>query len=1447
MMATRMEDIQRVVEGRPTVQESPSSQGQADHQHHEEERGHLDISLPDFLKLKPPTFSGSDASEKPQVFLDKMEKICKALGCSSVRSVELAAFQLEDVAQEWYSSLCRGRPTNATPLAWSEFSVAFLDRFLPLSVRNARAREFETLVQTSSMTVSEYDIKFTQLARYAPYLVSTEEMKIQRFVDGLVEPLFRAVASRDFTTYSTAVDRAQRIEMRTSESRAARDRAKRCKTEGYQGRRDFSGGGWDREPSVLGGSKILDRVVKSFALVILVGDDIVDGASLLQKLVTGAVNLGILGGIVRWHINHQILLVVPPSQLHLLRQLLSHLAGRGQARVFALTQQEAQTSNAVVSGILSVCNMNARVLFDPGATHSFISTCFASRLGRGRVRREEQLVVSTPLKEIFVAEWEYESCVVRVKDKDTSVNLVVLDTLDFDVILGMNWLSPCHASVDCYHKLVRFDFPGEPSFSIQGDRSNAPTNLISVISARRLLRQGCIGYLAVVKDSQAKIGDVTQVSVVKEFVDVFPEELPSLPPEREVEFCIDLIPDTRPISIPPYRMAPAELKELKDQLEDLLDKGFIRPSVSPWGAPVLFVKKKDGSLRLCIDYRQLNKVTVKNKYPLPRIDDLFDQLQGAQCFSKIDLRSGYHQLRIRNEDIPKTAFRTRYGHYEFLVMSFGLTNAPAAFMDLMNRVFKPYLDKFVVVFIDDILIYSKSREEHEQHLKIVLQILREHRLYAKFSKCEFWLESVAFLGHVVSKEGIRVDTKKIEAVEKWPRPTSVSEIRSFVGLAGYYRRFVKDFSKIVAPLTKLTRKDTKFEWSDACENSFEKLKACLTTAPVLSLPQGTGGYTMFCDASGVGLGCVLMQHGKVIAYASRQLKRHEQNYPIHDLEMAAIVFALKIWRHYLYGETCEIYTDHKSLKYIFQQRDLNLRQCRWMELLKDYDCTILYHPGKANVVADALSRKSMGSLAHISIVRPILMDKIKEAQSKDEFVIKALEDPQGRKGKMFTKGTDGVLRYGTRLYVPDGDGLRREILEEAHMAAYVVHPGATKMYQDLKEVYWWEGLKRDVAEFVSKCLVCQQVKAEHQKPAGLLQPLPVPEWKWEHIAMDFVTGLPRTSGGYDSIWIVVDRLTKSAHFLPVKTTYGAAQYARVYVDEIVRLHGIPISIVSDRGAQFTSRFWGKLQEALGTKLDFSTAFHPQTDGQSERTIQTLEAMLRACVIDLGVRWEQYLPLVEFAYNNSFQTSIQMAPFEALYGRRCRSPIGWLEVGERKLLGPELVQDATEKIHMIRQRMLTAQSRQKSYADNRRRDLEFQVGDHVFLKVSPTKGVMRFGKKGKLSPRYIGPFEILEKVGAVAYRLALPPDLSNIHPVFHVSMLRKYNPDPSHVIRYETIQLQDDLTYEEQPVAILDRQVKKLRSKDVASVKVLWRNHTSEEVTWEAEDEMRTKHPHLFDM
>ncbi|OMO80899.1 reverse transcriptase [Corchorus capsularis] len=903
--------------------------------------------------------------------------------------------------------------------------------------------------------------------------------------------------------------------------------------------------------------------------------------------------------------------------------------------------------------------------------------------------------------------------------------------------------------------------------------------------------------VSVQKNLDGELPSLKRISIVEDFSDVYPEDLPGLPPDREVEFYIDLIPGTTPISKTPYRMAPTELKELKEQLQELLDKGFIRPSVSPWGAPVLFVRKKDGSMRLCIDYRELNKVTVRNRYPLPRIDDLFDQLKGAQVFSKIDLRSGYHQLKIKAEDVPKSAFRTRFGHYEFLVMPFGLTNAPAAFMDLMNRVFKDYLDKFVVVFIDDILVSSKSMEEHGEHLWLVLQILREKKLYAKFKKCEFWLDSVAFLGHVVSKDGISVDTEKVKAIVEWSRPTNAIEVRSFLGLAGYYRRFVEGFSSIAMPMTKLTRKGAKFEWTKECEKSFKELKERLTSANVLNVPDGSGGFTIYSDASKKGLGCVLMQNGKVVAYASRQLKPYERNYPTHDLELAAVVFALKILRHYLYGEKCEIFTDHKSLKYIFTQKEINMRQRRWLELLKDYDLTISYHPGKANVVADALSRKNHGNLAALltsqrSIlddlirmeigvrkhgiegmlaslrIQPTLIERIKEAQLVDSALQKVRANIETGAPSDFRIHDDGSLRFGDRLCVPNDVEIKKVILDEAHYSGYTVHPGGTKMYRDLKETYWWNNMKREIGEFVAQCIVCQQVK-----------------------------------------WSIKGQLD----------SYNRFQY--------------------QNGSGSTSQ-WTLF---LGY-LDHLEAMSQY--GQSERTIQIVEDMLRACAIDMKGAWDDHLPLVEFAYNNSYQANIQMAPYEALYGRKCRSPVCWDEVGERKLLGPEIVQQTVDKIQLIRERLRTAQSRQKSYADIRRRTLEFDVGDHVFLKVSPTKGVMRFGVRGKLSPRFIGPFEILEKVGEVAYRLALPPSLSGVHNVFHVSMLRKFTPDPNHVIELAPLPLRADLTYDEQPIKIVDRKEQVLRRRTIPYVKVQWHNHSEREATWELESKIKEKYPELFE-
>ena len=661
-------------------------------------------------------------------------------------------------------------------------------------------------------------------------------------------------------------------------------------------------------------------------------------------------------------------------------------------------------------------------------------------------------------------------------------------------------------------------------------------------------------------------------------------------------------------------MPPKELAEWKTQLQELIDKGFIQPSSSPWGYPAIFVKKKDEILRLCVDYRPL---TIKNKYPLPRIDLLFDQLAGAKVFSKIDLRSGYHQIKIKPEDIPKTAFTTRYGLYEYLVMSFGLTNAPAHFMYLMNSVFMPELDKFVVVFIDDILVYSKNKSEHAEHLRIVLNRLREHKLYAKFSKCEFWLKEVQFLGHVLSAEGVAVDPSKVKDVLDWKPPTTVHEVRSFLGLAGYYRRFIPDFSRVSKSITELLKNQVKFVWSSDCEEAFQNLKRLLTTAPVLAQPDIEKPFDVYCDASGVGIGCVLMQEGRVIAYASRQLKQHEEHYPTHDLELAAVVHALKIWRHYLLGNTCHIYTDHKSLKYIFTQSELNMRQRRWLELIKDYDLEVHYHPGKANVVADALSRKSycnclavrtmgltlcqemeklnvdviqQGNLTNI-IVEATIRDQIIAAQKENKGIAHIKDRVRNGKAECFSIDDEDVLWFKNRLVVPKVPELRQSILEEAHATRLSIHPGSNKMYHDLKQRFWWTKMKIEIARYIAKCDTCQKVKAIHLRYAGELQPLPIPAWKWEDISMDFIVGLPKTSKGFDSIWVIVDRLTKSAHFLSVKSVYPTIQYAKIYLVRIMSLHGVPKTIVSDRGTQFVSSFWKQLHSLLGTKLLYSTAYH----------------------------------------------------------------------------------------------------------------------------------------------------------------------------------------------------------------------------------------------------------------
>ncbi|XP_074299739.1 uncharacterized protein LOC141630895 [Silene latifolia] len=725
-------------------------------------------------------------------------------------------------------------------------------------------------------------------------------------------------------------------------------------------------------------------------------------------------------------------------------------------------KEAAKEDAHVVTGTFLVNSKPTFVLFNSGATHSFISREHVRALNLTAYDRVVDSVI-VPSGESMPCDRIYTSVPIQIGEVVFHCDLMEFPLGGFEVILGMDWLGRYKAFIDCYQKKISLRGPKGVRVTYKGYMVKPKVKFISVNTLKSSLRKGDQLILCQMWDRESETPRISDIPVVRDFEGVFPEEIPGLPPKRDVDFSIDLKPGAGPISKPPYRMGPKEMEELKKQLDELAEKGYIRPSVSPWGAPVLFVKKKDGSLRLCMDYRELNNVTIKNRYPLPRIDDLFDQLSGAGVFSKIDLRSGYHQLRIKNEDIPKTAFRTRYGHYEFV-----------------------------------------NEEEHEEHLRIVLRTLAENQLYAKLRKANVVADALS--------------RKSIHAL---------ISARSRVRMLGELRK----------------------------------------------------------------MGIYMIRRGETIG-----------------------------------------------------------------------DMTI----------------------------EPELYEEIRELQKEDAMIQKwrnEVEEAGAEPYSKFSIHSDGSLRFGQRWCVPANKELKKKILTEAHATPYSVHPGGDKLYKDLKKTFWWPNIKKEVAEFVSRCLTCQRVKGEHKRPQGKVQPLDVPEWKWESISMDFIVGLPRTQR-------------------------------------------------------------------------------------------------------------------------------------------------------------EMIQEMVEQVQIIRQKMRASRTYEE-LCDTRRSDISFEVGEKVLLKVSPKKGVMRFGKRGKLSQKFIGPYEILDRVGEVAYRLALPPALARVHNVFHVSQLWRYLSDPSHVLSPEVIEVDEQLSYLETPKEILDRKVRKTRNGETALVKVLWTNHNVEEATWETEASMRESYPHLF--
>ena len=911
----------------------------------------------------------------------------------------------------------------------------------------------------------------------------------------------------------------------------------------------------------------------------------------------------------------------------------------------------------------------------------------------------------------------------------------------------------------------------------------------------------------------------------------------------------------------------------------MLSKGFIRRSKSPAGAPILFIKKKDGSLRLCVDYRGLNRVTKKNRYPIPLVSNLLDQLRDAKVYTKIDLRGAYNLVRIAEGDEWKTAFRTRYGHFEYLVMPFGLTNAPATFQAIMQDIFSDMLDVSVIVYLDDILVYSKDPSSHVEDVRRVLERLRKYNLYAKPEKCSFHTSSVEYLGFIVSPEGLSMDPAKIKVIQSWPVPKTVKSLQSFLGFCNFYRRFIPNQSEIVTCLIRLTHKGVPFIWSPECQTAFDKLKSYFSSEPLLAHFQPEKPSIVETDASDYALGAVLSQNDDSgvlhpIAFHSRTLSPAERNYEIYDKELLAIRDAFGVWRPYLEGSPhpVEVITDHKNLEWFTTTKQLTRRQARWSEYLSGFDFVIKYRPGKLGGKPDALTRRpdvypsqedkdsanpqnfqtllKAGQLvatirASMLIDSISIVELIREGLSSDPISsqhVQRLQNPppstspdQSPSPDPYSLSEDGFLLFNDLLYVPDHADLRLRILRTKHDHPTAGHPGQAKTLELVQREYYWPRMRDFVFDYVKSCDDCNRSKPKRHKPFGLLQPLPIPDRPWSSISMDTIDQLP-LSHGFDSILVVVDRLTKMAHFIPTTTTVTAEGIASLFFEHVFTKHGTPVDIVSDRGSKFTSQFFTSLGELLGIKLNFSTPYHPQTDGQTERVNQSLEQYLRFYVNYNQDNWAKLLPLAEFAYNNSPHSSTKLSPFFANMGFHPN-----LSVVNSSVPSPLVTQQGAQLQDIqeyLKNELAIAQEQYKLHADkNRLPAPNFKVGDLVWLS---TKNIHTTRPSKKLDSRRIGPFPIISKVSPLAFRLELPANLSSIHPVHHVSSLEPYventipgrsqSPPPPVVV---------DGELEHEVEAILDSKFDR-RFRDPLRYLVQWTGYhgDADRTSWQSPDDVK---------
>ncbi|GJX59436.1 ty3-gypsy retrotransposon protein [Tanacetum coccineum] len=1000
---------------------------------------------------------------------------------------------------------------------------------------------------------------------------------------------------------------------------------------------------------------------------------------------------------------------------------------------------KSQPTTMKVHGTLN--STEVLILIDGGSTHNFISDVLVNEL-----KLTSQMV--SPFG-VQIGNGDVIRC--SKVCRDLSIQLgglkVVQDFYPFsiggaDLVLGIQWLATLNTvQANWKEMFMIFTIDGK-QYKLEGV-STGPH------------KSSSFQHLAIEPDTNLDIPDPLKPTITK-YNTVF-DEPRNLPPLRSRTHSIPLVPNSTPPNIRPYRYPFSQKTEIEQQVEELLAAGFIQPSTSPFSSPVLLVKKKDNTWRMCVDYRALNKITIADKYPIPNIDELLDELNGATIFSKLDLRSGYYQIRVQAQDIAKTAFRTHSGHYEFKVMPFGLTNAPSTFQAVMNELFRPYLRRFILVFFDDILIYSSNMEQHMYHLE---------------------QQKVVFLGHVITSEGVQVEQEKISDVQSWPISTTVKEVRGFLGLTGYYRRFVKNYGLIARPLTALTKKDG-FLWSEEALKAFNKLKQALLSTPILRLPDFSKTFVVECDASSDGVGAILSQDDHPVAYFSKGFSPSNRFKSAYDRELLALVLAVQKWNHYLLGHHFLIRTDHYTLKFLLEQRITSTEQQRLLLKLMPYDFSIIHRAGKENRGADALSRRPhTGALLTLTVPYCVEVTEIKSGLQTDPYtsdIIQKLLSPDSSSVSDFSF-VDQFLFYKRRLVIPNISNLKVRLLQEAHDTPSGGHGGFLKTFKRLSDQFYWPRMKQEVRLFVQQCLVCQQQKYQTLSPAGLLQPLPVPTRIWEDISMDFIVGLPPSG-----------RLTQ-------------------------------------------------------TKLQLSTSYHPQTDGQTEVINRGLEAYLRCFAHEQPVKWSSYLPWAEYSYNTGYHTSTGTTPFYVVYGREPPSLLPYV-MGETKNaeLEQQLV-DRDDMLKLICHNLHKAQDPMRQQANSKRCDISFEMGDYVFLKIQPYRQRSLAKRRyEKLSPRFFGPYRITRKVGPVAYKLDLSPE-SCIHSIFHVSMLKPASSPIS--ADMAPLPITNDWEIDIQPHSVLAHRWVNEAGKQVLELLISWYDRPQEEATWETYDLLADQFPNF---